>query len=295
MRNILERLAAGEILFCDGAMGTMLSAKGMQPGECPELWCVQRPDDVRDIHRQYREAGSDIVETNSFGGTAYKLRAFGLAERATELNTAAAGLAREVAGETQHVLGSMGPTGEFLEPLGDATEAEFYGAYKQQAEALAAGGADLLIVETMTALDEAQVAIRAARENTDCVVLASFTFDPGPNDSYATMMGVRPPRAAEGALAAGAHIIGANCGVGPEHMVKVLAALHTACPDVPLMAMANAGMPQVVNGETVYAMTPEKMAALAPAMVEAGAVIIGGCCGTTPAHIAAIKAAVLGA
>jgi 5-methyltetrahydrofolate--homocysteine methyltransferase len=295
MKSILERLADGEILFCDGAMGTFLQAKGLEPGECPELWCVDRPADVSDVHQRYREAGSDIVECNSFGGTRYKLSHYGLEDRTAEINRASAALALDVAAGTQHVLGSVGPTGAFLQPYGMETEEAFYEAFKTQVVALEAGGADAVIIETMTAIEEATAAIKAAKENTGLTVVASFTFDPQVDGGFATMMGLRPRQAAEAAIEVGADIISANCGTGPDHMLSVIKQYHEAVPNALLMAMPNAGMPEIENGETVFRETPAQMAEKAPGLVEAGARIIGGCCGTGPEHIAAMRGAVLGA
>ncbi len=292
MEPLLQRVASGEILVCDGAMGTFLQARGLQPGECPELWCVDRPDDVREIHISYREAGSDIVECNSFGGTSYKLKHFGLEGTVHEINLRAAELAKLVANGSQCVLGSMGPTGEFMAPLGLATEEEFVAAFAEQARALEEGGADLAIVETMTALEEAAAAVKAIKAETSLVAIVSFTFDPQVNGGYATMMGVTPEAFAEAALEMGADVIGSNCGTGPDDMIKIVAALRGVAPDTPIIAMPNAGMPVVEDGKTVFKETPEEMASKVPLLVEAGANIIGGCCGTSPAHIAAMKAAI---
>jgi len=288
LKKLMDRIGDGEILVCDGAMGTMLYTYGLKAGECPELWCVDRPNVVREIHRSYREAGSNIVKCNSFGGTRYRLRHFGLADRAAELNRAAAALSREVAGDTQYVVGSIGPTGEFMEPLGTETSEAFYSAFQEQAVALEEGGADAVIVETMTGLEEASIAVRAAKENTRMVVMVSFTFDPQRNGSYATMMGVRPEQFAQTMSAMGVDVIGANCGTGITHMVTIIKCLRTASV-LPIISMPNAGMPVVENNKTVYKETPEEMARAVPMLVKAGAQIVGGCCGTTPAHIAAMK------
>lgn len=292
MNPFQKTLAGKKVLICDGAMGTFLHQKGLKPGECPELWCVERAEDVMDIHRAYREAGSHLVECNSFGGSRIKLEEYGLEDRVAELNRAAAAIARKVAGEDQFVLGSIGPTGEFMEPLGELEEQEMVEIFREQALALEAGGADVVIVETMTALDEALAGVRAVKENTGMAVIASFTFDPLQTGGYATMMGLRPAAAAKAAREAGADAAGSNCGLGPEHMINIIREMNEAVPGMPLLAMPNAGMPVYENGITVFKQTPEDMAAHVGELLDAGVRILGGCCGTTPAHIAALRSTV---
>lgn len=285
----LEQRASKEVLICDGGMGTQLHALGLAPGECPELWCLKHPERVRAVYESYRAAGSQIVETNTFGGNRYKLAHFGQEASAEAINRAGVELARAVAGDTQYVLASMGPTGAFMEPYGDETEAAFYEAFRAQALAFEAGGADAAVVETMMSIEECRVAVRAVRENTGLTCVASFTFDPQPGGGYASMMGVTPEQFARESVEAGAHIVGSNCGLGPEHMTAIIARIRQVT-EVPLIAMPNAGMPVLLNGQTVFPAAPEEMARHVGRLVEAGASIIGGCCGTTPEHIRAMAA-----
>lgn len=267
--------------------------KGLKPGECPELWCIDRRAEVLDVAKSYVDAGADMIESNSFGGTRFKLEHYGLADRVAEINEAAAKISCEVAGPSRWVIASIGPTGKML-VTGEVTEEDLYAAFKEQAMALAKGGAPALCLETMSAADEAALAIRAARENTDCEVICTFTFQRGAKGQFRTMMGLSPTKAAEEAIKAGAHIVGPNCGNGMDYMIEIVKEMRAAAGATPILVHANAGLPKTVNGVDVFPESPEEMAARVEAIVEAGANIVGGCCGTTPAHIKALRNAVDG-
>jgi 5-methyltetrahydrofolate--homocysteine methyltransferase len=291
MKAFKERVAQGDILISDGAMGTYLQAKGLKPGECMESWCISHPEVVKGIHEAYIAAGADIIETNSFGGTCYKLRPYGLADKVRELDLAALALAKQASAGTVYVAASVGPTGQIVEDEGgDASPQDLYNAFKEQVVALEEGGADALCIETMVSLTEALQAIKAAKENTKLPVICTFTFEPGAR-GFRTMMGVTPERAARETLAAGADIVGANCGNGILNMIEITRQIRAAQPNTPILIQANAGTPVLEGEKTVFPETPEFMASKVNDLIRAGAQIIGGCCGTTPAHIATMARA----
>jgi len=287
MQTIAEEIKNGKVLISDGAWGTFLQKKGLKAGECPEIWNIEHQEDVFEIATSYILAGADMIETNSFGGTSFKLKPYGLEDKVYELNKAAAEISRGAAGPDKHVLGSIGPTGKMI-MMGDVTFDELYEAFREQAIALADGGADALVVETMSDMQEAIAAVKACKENTSCEIICTMTFDKSGEKQYHTMMGVSPVEMIEEIIAAGANIIGANCGNGIKNMVEITELIRSANTDIPILIHANAGMPIYKDGETIFPESPEEMASYTEALVNAGANIIGGCCGTTPEHISQI-------
>ncbi len=267
----------------------MLQTMGLPAGMAPDLWNVERPDAVRAHYRSYLDAGSEVILANTFGGNRIKLeRTGGLDARMVELNRAGASLAVEEAGGEVYVAGDMGPTGELLAPYGTLQYEDAVRAYAEQALALVEGGVDLLWGETLTDLNEARALVEGVRQVTDLPVFCSLTF----GRSGRTMMGVTPRQAAEVLWPMGLTAIGANCGEGIPPVVAALDEMRAALPDAVLIAKPNAGVPRLEGSETIYPLGPAEMAAQVPDLVARGAQVIGGCCGNTPAHIAAIAAAV---
>jgi methionine synthase I (cobalamin-dependent) len=290
MNKLEQLLSTTDYVVLDGAMGTMLFAAGLQSGAPPEEWNVTHPDRIQAVHRHYVDSGSHIVLTNSFGGTRYRLKLHNLQDRVYELNKAAAQNARAVADAAPRlvlVAGSMGPTGELLVPMGTMTFEDAKAAFAEQAAGLAAGGVDLLWIETMSDLEEVRAAVEGARSVTDLPAAATMSFD----TNGRTMMGVTPAQAVNTMKEWGLVAVGGNCGNGIAEIEDVINAMHQAAPDVRLIAKANAGIPQWRNNELIYDATPPTMGQYAQRVRALGACFIGGCCGNGPAHISAIAEA----
>lgn len=292
MNHAIEMFTNSPVLLADGAMGTMLFAAGLESGAPPELWNVEHPDRVRAVQRAYLQAGSQIILTNTFGGSRYRLGMHGLESRVIELNRAGAEIARaevDAAGGHALVAGDIGPSGEILMPVGTLDFDDAVNAFAEQAQGLIAGGVDLIWIETMADLEEVRAAIEGVRRvSADIPIVATMTFD----TKGRTMMGVTPEVAVQTISGWGVVATGGNCGNGPDEMLEVIQKMHAARPDVLLVSKSNAGKPEIgEDGKVVYRAGPAEMAKYAVEMKDAGARIIGGCCGSSPTHLQAMARA----
>lgn len=291
MNKFLERLNAGAVLVADGATGTNLQKMGLKAGTAPEDLVIDNPDLLLQLANRFVSAGSDIILTCTFGGTRLRMKESKYVERVAEVNLRAAELARKAASAREGVLvaGSIGPTGQLMQPMGSLTPEEALQVYTEQAKALAEGGVDLLIIETMFALDEASAAFEAARSVSDLPIVVSFSYDRG----VRTMMGVKPVQVMNMFKEKGAAAVGANCGTTLENMEKIVQEYTAAAPGFPIWAKPNAGLPHTdANNNAIYDVTPTQMGEAALRNIAAGARIVGGCCGSSPEHVAGIASAV---
>jgi 5-methyltetrahydrofolate--homocysteine methyltransferase len=284
--SLLQDLPAGPVIT-DGAWGTQLQARGLEVGECPDVWNLTHADQVENVARAYVEAGSQVILTNTFGANRLRLAAHGHGDEVREINRAGARISRRAAGDRARVFASIGPTGKLL-ATGETNAAELRAVFAEQAEALAEEGVDALLLETFADLDELGAAIAAARA-TKLPVVASLVFDSGPARDR-TMMGTTPEQAVAAVTAAEVAAVGANCGNGIDGYVPICRRFRAAT-SLPLWIKANAGLPEMVNGRPVYRTSPEYFATRTLDLIQAGATFVGGCCGTSPAFIAAIKQA----
>lgn len=288
MSRFRSVLQSGEILVADGAMGTTLMERGLRPGDCPEALNLRSPEVLEEVARLYAEAGADIVQTNTFGGSPLKLATHDLADEAAAINRAAVEAVRRAVGSETFVSGSCGPCGRILTPYGDTDPEVVQASFRVQLAALVEAGVDVVCIETMTDLREAELALSALREvSAELPVMMTMTFEPTPRGFF-TMMGTDVETAAKGLTRAGADVVGSNCGNGSRAMIEVAAAFRAAT-DLPIIVQPNAGLPERVGTELRYGEDPTFMAETAREILAAGATIIGGCCGTTFAHIAALR------
>ncbi|HEY5909842.1 MAG TPA: homocysteine S-methyltransferase family protein [Verrucomicrobiae bacterium] len=285
MSSILEQLLANRPVITDGAWGTQLQARGLGLGDFPDAWNLSHPDRVYEVARAYLEAGSEVILTNTFGANRLRLGDHEAANRLAEINIRGVEISREAAAGRARVFASMGPSGKLM-LSGEASAEDLMSAFVEQAQALAKGKADALVIETMADLEEAKLAVKAARD-TGLPVVACMVFDSG-KEKDRTMMGNTPEQAAKELAEAGADVIGANCGQGIAGFVSICRRLRSAT-DRPIWIKANAGLPTIVDGRARYQTTPEEFAVYIPELVAAGASFIGGCCGTAPTYIAAVR------
>lgn len=287
MNKLLDFIKNDKILVADGAWGTLLFEKGLISGDCPEEWNLTHSAEVFDIAESYVNAGSDIISTNSFGANKFKLMFYNLEEKLSEICQAAVRISRSAAGKNKLVMASMGPTGKFL-ITGEVSIDELYNTFSKQAIAFEKEGADGVCIETFYDLQEAEQAIKAVKHETSMTAVCSFTFDKTQN-GFSSLMGISPEKMTEALIIYGADIIGTNCGRGFEDMIEITKRIRTVSKDIPVIVQANAGLPEIIDGKLSYLETPEKIRNIIPRIIDAGANIIGGCCGTTPEHIKVIR------
>lgn len=295
MKPTLLEVLSTRVLLGDGAMGTQLMFAGLEQGACGEAWNLTHPDRVLAIQRRYAEAGSDCILTNTFGGSRIMLNRHGHAEDVAGVNRAAVAIAREAfGGRSGFVIGDVGPFGGLMEPYGEFTERQVRDAFNEQARALVEAGADAIIIETQTSLEELAIGIEAAQESGAACIIGSLAYDVTLDGStFRTMMGIDPERAAEFMAEKGAHVIALNCGTRMDmDRAREAVIRYRAVSSLPIMAQPNAGQPQLVNMKVVYDETPDQMVRGVGPLIEAGANIIGACCGSTPDHIHSFRAAI---
>ena len=291
MTSLHELIKTGETLVCDGATGTMLFAMGLEPGGCPDAVALEQPQLLEELAKSYADAGSQIVEACTFGASPLKLAQYDLEGKTEEINRTAVAAVRNAVGDRTYIAASIGPSGRILEPYGDVSPDELYESYLRQTNSLNHAGIDCFIVETMLDINEATLAIKAAKEAAPAVpVAATMTFDSTPRGFF-TIMGVDIPNAVSGLVSAGAESIGSNCGNGMEKMVEIARAFREQT-DHPLIIQSNAGLPETEGGKVVYNETPEFMTDGVKELLGIGVSMVGGCCGTTPEHIQAFRGAV---
>lgn len=283
--SLKKRLSIGEILIADGATGTMLIAAGLDQDTAPEQWNIDNPEQIINLHKAYIKAGSQIILTNTFGGTSIRLERHGFSNRVAELNKAGAELAKKAAGNLAYVAGDVGPTSEMMEPFGTLSFDQAVDAFAEQTSALAAGGVDAIWVETMTDLDEIKAAVTGIKQVTNLPVFCTMSF----GKTGFTMMGISPKQAVETLIPLGISAFGINCGEGLEILDSIFSQVKSVAPDLPLIAKPNAGLPVMVNGKVKYDITPEDFAEWIKHFTEFGVQIVGGCCGSNTAFIEAIK------
>ena len=291
MEGLLARLGRGDVLVGDGAWGTQLMQRGLPAGQPPEWFALDKPETIEEVARLYVEAGADLITTDTFGGTSFRLKLHGLDGERERINRRAVEAVKRAVSGRALVSASVGPSGQLLEPFGDTSPDAVEAAFAEQIAALAAAGADVLCIETMGDLTEATRAVKAAKATAPGVpVMATMTFEPTPR-GYFTVMGVSVEKAAAGLEAAGADVVGSNCGTGIADMVEIARRMVRATR-LPLLIQPNAGLPVSRDGQVVYDETAETFAARVPELLELGVAIVGGCCGTTPDHTRAIRRAV---